>query len=65
VRGKFVLDRNAMAFVKPDAIIMHPLPRNEEISVEVDSDPRVAYICVWQFLMIFYRFNCVINYSHD
>jgi carbamoyl-phosphate synthase/aspartate carbamoyltransferase len=43
VRGKFVLDRNTMAFVKPDAIIMHPLPRNEEISVEIDRDPRVAY----------------------
>ncbi len=29
--------------MKPDAIIMHPLPRRQEISREVDEDPRAAY----------------------
>jgi aspartate carbamoyltransferase catalytic subunit len=29
--------------MKPNAIIMHPLPRLDEISMEVDSDPRAAY----------------------
>ena len=43
VRGKFVLDCNTMRVVKPGAIIMHALPRNEEISVEVDRDPRAKY----------------------
>jgi len=29
--------------MKADAIVMHPLPRLEEISMEVDKDPRAAY----------------------
>jgi aspartate carbamoyltransferase catalytic subunit len=29
--------------MKQKAIIMHPLPRLDEISMEVDSDPRAAY----------------------
>ena len=32
-----------MALAKPDMIVMHPLPRVNEISVEVDDDPRAAY----------------------
>jgi aspartate carbamoyltransferase catalytic subunit len=29
--------------MKEKSIIMHPLPRLDEISMEVDSDPRAAY----------------------
>jgi aspartate carbamoyltransferase catalytic subunit len=29
--------------LKPDAVIMHPLPRRNEIALEVDSDPRAVY----------------------
>jgi aspartate carbamoyltransferase catalytic subunit len=29
--------------MKADAIVMHPLPRLDEIAVEVDGDPRAAY----------------------
>lgn len=29
--------------MKKDAIVMHPLPRNDEITQEVDRDPRAAY----------------------
>lgn len=32
-----------MALAKPDMLVLHPLPRVNEISVEVDSDPRAAY----------------------
>jgi len=32
-----------MANAKKDMILMHPLPRVNEISVEVDDDPRAAY----------------------
>lgn len=32
-----------MAKAKPNAVIMHPLPRVSEIDVRVDSDPRAAY----------------------
>ena len=32
-----------MALAKPEMLVLHPLPRVNEISVEVDSDPRAAY----------------------
>ena len=32
-----------MKLAKPDMYILHPLPRVNEISVEVDDDPRAAY----------------------
>ena len=39
----YILDRKKMKLAKPDMFILHPLPRVNEISVEVDSDPRAAY----------------------
>ncbi len=39
----YVLNRERMEIAKPRMIIMHPLPRNEEIAEEVDGDPRAAY----------------------
>ncbi len=39
----FVLTEDKMALAKPDMIVMHPLPRVNEIAVEVDADPRAAY----------------------
>ena len=39
----YVLDKAKMALAKPDMLVLHPLPRVNEISVEVDSDPRAAY----------------------
>lgn len=39
----FVLDEHALKILPKHAIIMHPLPRNEEIPTVVDSDPRAAY----------------------
>jgi aspartate carbamoyltransferase catalytic subunit len=42
-RGIYVINRAALRLMKPQAIIMHPLPRLDEISMEVDSDPRAAY----------------------
>ena len=32
-----------LKYAKPDAIIMHPLPRGNELDVEVDDDPRAVY----------------------
>ncbi len=43
-QGFFIVDRGIAASMKKDAIIMHPLPRNEEISTEVDDDPRAVYL---------------------
>lgn len=42
-RGLYVITRQTLALMQPSAIIMHPLPRIDEISMEVDSDPRAAY----------------------
>ena len=39
----YVLDTTKMALAKEDMLVLHPLPRVNEISVEVDQDPRAAY----------------------
>jgi len=39
----FKLNADNIHRVKSSAIILHPLPRNEEISEEIDDDPRAAY----------------------
>lgn len=39
----YILDNKKMSLAKDDMIVMHPLPRVNEISVEVDKDPRAAY----------------------
>jgi len=41
--GHLVLNPGLMRKAKRKMAILHPLPRNDEISVEVDSDPRAAY----------------------
>lgn len=41
--GGFVIDKDTMAYVKDDAILMHPLPRVDEITPDVDTDPRAKY----------------------
>ncbi len=41
--GCYIVNTNMTRKMKEKSIIMHPLPRNEEISTEVDSDPRAAY----------------------
>ena len=38
----YILDKNKMKLAKPDMFVLHPLPRVNEISVEVDDDPRAA-----------------------
>lgn len=42
-RGAIRIDARVMERLRPHAIVMHPLPRVDEISPEVDSDPRAAY----------------------
>ena len=39
----YILDKAKMELAKPDMLVLHPLPRVNEISVEVDDDPRAAY----------------------
>ncbi|KAE8675244.1 Aspartate carbamoyltransferase [Hibiscus syriacus] len=42
-RGKYIVDKNVLKVMQKHAVIMHPLPRLDEITVEVDGDPRAAY----------------------
>jgi len=43
LKDSYIVDNKKMSCAKQDMILMHPLPRVNEISVEVDSDPRAAY----------------------
>jgi aspartate carbamoyltransferase catalytic subunit len=43
MKGFYILDEKKMALGKDDMIVMHPLPRVNEISVAVDNDPRANY----------------------
>ena len=39
----YILDKQKMELAKKDMYVLHPLPRVNEISTEVDADPRAAY----------------------
>ena len=39
----YILDKKKMSLAKPDMLVLHPLPRVNEISVEVDEDKRAVY----------------------
>ena len=43
VKGAYVIDPKVMKAAKQEMIVMHPLPRVGEISVDFDDDPRAAY----------------------
>ena len=43
VRGAFIISPETLAAAKAKMIVMHPLPRVGEITMEVDDDPRAAY----------------------
>ena len=43
LRDSYILDKAKMDLAKPDMIVLHPLPRVNEIAVEVDDDPRACY----------------------
>ncbi len=43
LKDSFILHRKMLGDAKEDMIVMHPLPRVNEISVDVDDDPRAAY----------------------
>ena len=43
VKDAFVVDGKTLKEAKQNMIVMHPLPRNAELSKEVDDDPRAAY----------------------
>ena len=49
LKDSFILDAAKMKLGREDMLVLHPLPRVNEISVEVDNDPRAAYFKQVQF----------------
>jgi len=43
LKDSYILDKEKMVKAKEDMIILHPLPRVNEIAVEIDTDPRACY----------------------
>ena len=43
LKDRYILDKFKMKLAPEDMIVMHPLPRVNEIAVEVDDDPRAMY----------------------
>jgi carbamoyl-phosphate synthase/aspartate carbamoyltransferase/dihydroorotase len=43
VKGAYVITPETMKGAKQDMVLMHPLPRVGEISLDLDNDPRAAY----------------------
>ena len=43
LKDSYILTREKLNHARPDTIVMHPLPRVNEISVSVDDDPRACY----------------------
>lgn len=43
LKNFYILTKSKMELAKKDMLVLHPLPRVNEISVEVDEDPRAAY----------------------
>lgn len=43
LKNYYILTKSKMELAKEDMLVLHPLPRVNEISVEVDDDPRAAY----------------------
>lgn len=43
LKDRFILDADKLSLAGPEMIVMHPLPRVNEIATEVDDDPRAVY----------------------
>lgn len=43
LKDSFILDKRKMKLAPEDMLVLHPLPRVNEISTDVDDDPRAAY----------------------
>jgi len=52
VKSVFIIDEKTLKYCKPDTIIMHPLPRVDEISTKVDNDDRAVYFKQMRYGMI-------------
>ncbi|MCL2083500.1 MAG: aspartate carbamoyltransferase [Oscillospiraceae bacterium] len=51
LKGVYILTKEKLSRAKPHMLILHPLPRMDEISYEVDNDPRAVYFKQAEFGM--------------
>lgn len=63
LRGVYVLTKRKLERAKRDLLIMHPLPRVDEIAQDVDSDPRAVYFEQARYGM-FIRMALLLQLSH-
>ena len=49
IKDFYILDKAKMALAKENMYVLHPLPRVNEISTDIDNDPRAAYFKQVQF----------------
>ena len=52
LKNSYILTKEKMALAKPHMAVLHPLPRVNEITLEVDDDPRAAYLSRCRMLFI-------------
>ena len=69
VKDLYVIDQSLMKKAKTQMIVMHPLPRVDEIEKEVDQDPRAAYFRQMKYGMymrmaILSKFMMKIRFTH-
>jgi len=43
ISSEYRIDKSTISYLKKEAIVMHPLPRQEEIDPEIDTDPRMVF----------------------
>lgn len=43
LKDSFILDAEKMSYAREDMLVLHPLPRVNEIATEIDNDPRAVY----------------------
>ena len=49
LKGVYILDREKLSLAKKDMVVLHPLPRVDEIATDVDDDERAWYFKQAQF----------------
>ncbi len=60
LKDSYILDKKKLKLAKKNMYILHPLPRVNEISVEVDNDPRAAYFKQAQY-GVYVRMALIMN----
>ena len=64
LKDSYILDNKKMELAKETMYVLHPLPRVNEISVEVDKDPRAAYFKQAQY-GVYTRMALILNLLED